>query len=79
MESLTCCCCCSFAAADLCSIEVIGSRWPVGVDVSREAKSLVSKILNPVPEERITIPGIREDSWFKVNEISITIDKYHNR
>jgi len=41
-------------------------KWPVGVEVSREAKSLVSKILNPVPEERITIPGIREDNWFKV-------------
>eukprot|EP01112_Ceratiomyxa_fruticulosa_P010432 TRINITY_DN2762_c0_g1_i1.p1 TRINITY_DN2762_c0_g1~~TRINITY_DN2762_c0_g1_i1.p1 ORF type:complete len:449 (-),score=90.14 TRINITY_DN2762_c0_g1_i1:187-1533(-) len=31
------------------------------------AKALLNKILIPAPEKRITIAGIKEDEWFKVN------------
>ncbi|KAL9223982.1 hypothetical protein vseg_000060 [Gypsophila vaccaria] len=38
---------------------------------SRDAKSLIDKILDPNPKTRITIEGIRSDPWFLVNYIPV--------
>jgi len=41
-------------------------KFPAGIIVSKGARTLVQRILDPVPETRITIAEIREDTWFKV-------------
>ncbi|KAL6006285.1 Son of sevenless 2 [Asimina triloba] len=38
---------------------------------SPEAKSLICRILDPNPKTRITIEGIRNDVWFRINYVAV--------
>ena len=67
-----------FKAANVEELEslIIAGNYTLPVDISEEARDLISQILQPNPQLRLTIPEVLEHTWMKVVDENRMVDRH---